>query len=113
MNITTVSCEVNRKSFSELNWYCERTQKFCEEKQISLQGNANMNAKVLRGNANIFAREREGLRGNANIFARERKSFAREHKFEKNHFLPPKFLSLKGLRTLLIDNFFVLNKMYL
>ncbi len=53
--LLTASCKINRKSLSELNWFCERTQ------------------KDLQGKVNIFARER-------NIFARERKSFAREHK---------------------------------
>ncbi len=37
---TTTSCKVNRKFLSELNWFCERTQKFYEGMQISLRENA-------------------------------------------------------------------------
>ncbi len=97
-NRTTASCKVNRKSLSELNWFCEnifarehqtfvrerkylckRTQHFCERMQISLQENATF----LWENANISARER-------NSFVRERKYLCkRTQKFcERNAVFP-------------------------
>ncbi len=102
--VTTASCKVNRKSLSELNWFCDRTQ-------ISLRENAKVsrgNAKFLEGTQS-FSRERKVSRGNAKVlrgnakflertqsFSRERKvsrenkSFSRERKtFEKYFFLPP------------------------
>ncbi len=97
-NRTTASCKVNRKSLSELNWFCEnifarelqsfvrerkylckRTQKFCERTQISLQENA----KVLWENANISARERKSFARERSFssFAIERQTFVRERKY--------------------------------
>ncbi len=71
----TASCKVNRKSLSELNWFCER-------KQIYLRDNT----KVLQGNANIFARECKSFARECKSFARERKTF--ENLNSSHHYVP-------------------------